>query len=74
MHPVYVKDEKEQVAPTPLDEVRLRFNGWRLKGTPVKEPPQPTPPDPAQEGISGVSEGSAKAEKPRRRTSSATTE
>lgn len=35
MYPVYVKDGQEQIAPTPRDEVRLRFTGWQLKDEPA---------------------------------------
>jgi hypothetical protein len=76
MHPVYVKGDQEQVAPTPLDEVRLKFNGWRLKGAPVKAPAQPAPADPAEQAGSGepAADESAENPKPRRRSAPTTTE
>jgi hypothetical protein len=53
MHPVYVKDGQEQIAPTPRDEVRLRFAGWRLKNSePPAEPAADSSETPAESSSS----------------------
>lgn len=64
MYPVYVKGDQEQIAPTPRDEVRLRFAGWRRKEEPA--PQQPSADETSSDAMTSEAEPPAESSTTRR--------